>query len=189
MITKLIKKLEKHRQLLSFSLVTIIGLTMNVMNVSASDISDNASNTKTVTLEIQPRASSSIKKQASPSSINAMVSSGYGESNYTMVDLRKNTSIPDNAVVQSIKVSAKKTSASSSNGTYNYYMHVANYDNGNFNNNWSSVLWKSGDIPVAGFTMEPVKDAWYVKFSCEYLGTTMAAATMNTIYLTITYSV
>lgn len=86
--------------------------------------------------------------------------------------------LPDDAVVVSAKVSAKKSSSSKG---YNNIIRVK-LGNGEY----ETVTWKSGDIEVPGLIGQNCSAYWYAGFKASVL-TSTSIVSMNTFKITITY--
>lgn len=87
-------------------------------------------------------------------------------------------SLPDDAVVVSAKVSAKKSSSSQG---YNNIIRVK-LGNGDY----ETVSWKSGDLEVPGLIGQNCSAYWYAGFKASVL-TSTSIVSMNTFKMTITY--
>lgn len=86
--------------------------------------------------------------------------------------------LPDDAVVVSAKVSAKKSSSSKG---YNNIIRVK-LGNGEY----ETVTWKSGDLEVPGLIGQNCSAYWYAGFKASVL-TSTSIVSMNTFKMTITY--
>ncbi|MCB2362102.1 hypothetical protein [Clostridium estertheticum] len=154
------------------------GTTYYILVKPALGTSVNATANYSVKLENTVKTVTSTLT-TTPSTLN---STGTAKSSSVLVDLR--SSVPSDALVRKIKVSATKSPSALS---YNYIMYVSS----GTNTTWKTGVW-NGEITAFNI-VDPTKrvhakDAWYVAFSATPINPRqLNVTTIKSVKLTITY--